>query len=58
MKIQNVSGTAEEAAKILSTMSSEQWHDLCDELFKYEPTRPYHLGFPDAEQRTEVAPKR
>jgi len=40
MKIHNVSGTLEEAAKIVATMTPEEWHRLCDEMFQYEPSRP------------------
>lgn len=41
MKIQNVSGTLEEAARIVSTMPPEEWRELCKGLFRYEPSRPF-----------------
>lgn len=40
MKLHNMSGTLEEAAKIISTMSEQERSKFYDELFKYEPSRP------------------
>jgi hypothetical protein len=41
MKIHNLSGTLEEAARIISAMSPEERSEFYDELFRYEPSRPY-----------------
>ena len=41
MMIHNTSGTLEEAARIVSAMSPEERNAFYDELFKYEPSRPY-----------------
>ena len=40
MKLNNVSGTLEEAARIVCRMSQEEWHKFCEEMFKYNPSRP------------------
>jgi hypothetical protein len=40
MKIRNISGTLEEAARIISRMSPEERSTFYDDLFKYEPSRP------------------
>jgi len=41
MKIHNVSGTLEEAARIVSAMSPEERDGFYEELFKYEPSHPF-----------------
>lgn len=40
MKIHNVSGTLEEAVRIISEMSPQKRSEFYDELFKYQPSRP------------------
>ena len=51
MKIHNTSGTLEEAARIVSAMSPEKRKAFYDELFKYEPSRPY-VGSASAQSST------
>jgi hypothetical protein len=41
MKIHNVSGTLDEAARIVSGMSPEERNGFYEELFKYQPSRPF-----------------
>jgi hypothetical protein len=40
MKLNNVSGTLEEAARIVCRMSQEERDEFYKEMFKYNPSRP------------------
>ena len=40
MKLPNVSGTFEEACNKLAKMSQDEWREFCEEVFKYNPSRP------------------
>lgn len=53
MKIDNNSGTLQEAATIISAMSQEQRNEFYDELFRYEPSRPCTVEHPSNAEPTE-----
>jgi hypothetical protein len=48
MRLHNISGTLEEAARIISAMSPEERSDFYDEVFKYEPSRPCAESAPNS----------
>lgn len=51
--IRNVSGTFEEAARILAGMSSEERGEFCRELFKYDAGSPVSLIEDKADEAEE-----